>query len=59
MTQPDIAHPISVLNQFMLAFRTSYWNVVHMILYLLNALARGLLYSDCSHGCIASFPNAN
>ena len=56
VTRPDIAHSISVLNQYMSAPTVDHWVAVEQILcYLKGALGQGILYINHGHNKIECF----
>ena len=49
-----------MVSQFLSAQQTSHWDVVIQILrYFKRAPGIRILYSDCAHGCIADFSDAD
>ncbi|GJY93023.1 retrovirus-related pol polyprotein from transposon TNT 1-94 [Tanacetum coccineum] len=60
ITRPDIAFPVSVVSQFLIAPRTSHWDVVSQILgYLKDTPGLGILYANHGHRIAEGFTDAD
>ena len=60
VTRPDIAHPVSVVSQYMSSLIVDNWAAVqHILCYLKGASGRGILYSNHRHNRIECFTDAH
>jgi len=60
VTRPDIVFVMSVVSQFLLAQRITYWYAVIQILrYLKKAPGGELLFSNYEHTKVANFSDAD
>jgi len=60
VAKSDITLAVSIVNQFLLALRTTHLEAVMRILrYLKKAPGKEILYSDYEHTRVAGFSNVN
>ena len=60
VTPPDIAHSVSVVNQYMSSPTVDNWAAVeHILCYLKGAPGRGILYSNHGHNRVECFTDAD
>ena len=60
VTRPDIAHLVSVVNQYMSSSTVDKWAFVeHILCYLKGALGRGILYSNHGHNRVECFTDVD
>ena len=60
VTRLDIAHPFSIISQYMSSPIVDHWVAVEQILcYLKGALGRGILYSNHGHNRLECFTESD